>query len=227
LPLASGTTTSDSDPEGFESWLRHNGNGLGINFEYVAEVNQLAFQWFKRIYDELGPISEERLRALFDEACDRSTRIALDILTREVQVHGLEMVEAQIEVRSGRFMAEGRDHYFLDREVNCWIIEDAVQEIGELVQDYIMEREFRTWPVCGEHGFGLHLDEVQGQVVWRCRPQDHVVRVVYSNSVRLGCSRVPLLSAAPPPTWLESLSCVITGAPRPDSHTISGGARYA
>jgi hypothetical protein len=172
--------TSDSDPGVFESWLRDSGNGLGVNFEYVAEVNHSAFQWFKHIHDELGPVSEERLRALFDEACDRSTRIALNILTREVQVYGLEMVDAQIEVRSSALMAEGRDHYFLDREVNCWAVEDAVQSIGELIQDYIMERESKTWPVCEEHGFGLHLDNVQGQVVWRCRPQDHVVRVVYS-----------------------------------------------
>jgi hypothetical protein len=177
-PMSSGT--SDSDPGGFEFWLRRSGNGLGVNFEYVAEVNHPAFQWFKHIHDELGPVSEERLRALFDEACDRSTRIALGILTREVQVYGLEMVDAQIEVRSSGLMAEGRDHYFLDREVNCWVVEDAVQSIGELIQDYIMERESKTWPVCEEHGFGLHLDNVQGQVVWRCRPQDHVVRVIYS-----------------------------------------------
>src|ERR1017187_8347134 len=124
-PMPSGT--SDSGLGGFESWLRHSGNGLGVNFEYVAEVNHSAFQWFKHIHDELGPVSEERLRALFDEACDRSTRIALDILTREVQVHGLEMVDAQIEVRSSGLMAEARDHYFLDREVNCWVVEDAVQ----------------------------------------------------------------------------------------------------
>jgi hypothetical protein len=173
--------TNDSDPGGFESWLLDSGNGLGVNFEYVAEVNQFAFQWLRYIYDELGPVSEERLRALFDEACDRSTRIALDIATREVQVDGLEMVDAQIEVRSSSLMAEGRDHYFLDREVNCWVVEDAVQSIGELMQDYIMERESRTWPVCEEHGFGLHLDNLQGQIVWRCRPQDHVVRVVYSS----------------------------------------------
>jgi hypothetical protein len=171
--------TSDSDSRGFESWLRDNGSGLGVNFEYVTEVNPFAFPWFRHIYDKLGPVSEERLRALFDEACDRSTRIALDILTREVQVHGLEMVDAQIEVRSSGLMADGRDHYFLDREVNCWVVEDAVQSIGELIQEYIMERESKTWPVCEEHGFGLHLDNVQGQVVWRCRPQDHVVRVVY------------------------------------------------
>jgi hypothetical protein len=175
-----GTSHDDSDPGGFESWLRHNGNGLGVNFEYVAEVNQSAFEWFKHIYDELGPISEERLRGLFDETCDRATRVALDIWTREIRADGLEMVNAQIEVRSSRLMAEGRDHYFLDREVNCWVVEDAVRSIGELIQDYIMERESKTWPVCPQHGFGLHLDNVQGQVVWRCRPQDHAVRVVYS-----------------------------------------------
>jgi RHS repeat-associated protein len=175
-----GTNRRDSDPGGFESWLRASGSGLGVNFQYVAEVNPLAFQWFRRIYDELGPVSEGRLRALFDEACDRSTRIALDIMMREALLHGLEMVDAQIEVRPSDLLAEGRDHYFLDREVNCWIVENAVRSIGELVQDYIMERESKAWPVCQKHGFGLHLDNVQGQVVWHCRPQDHVVRVVYS-----------------------------------------------
>jgi hypothetical protein len=171
---------SGSDPEGFESWLRDSGSSLGVNFRYVAEVNPFAFQWFKRVYDELGPVPEWRLRALFDEACDRSTRIALDIWTREVQSYGLEMVDAQIEVRPGRWMAGGRDLYFLDRKVNYWVVVSAVKDIGELIQDRIMERDSKAWPVCEEHGFGLHLDKVQGQVVWRCRPQDHVVRVVYS-----------------------------------------------
>jgi hypothetical protein len=171
---------SDSDPGGLKSWLRHSGNGLGIDFEYVAEVNRSAFRWFRCIYNELGPISKVRLRALFDDACGRSARIALDIWTREVEADGLEMVDAQIEVRPRGLMAGRRDHYFLDREVNYWIIEDAVQSIGELIQEYIMERDSNTWPVCAEHGFGLHLENVQSQVVWRCRPQDHVVRVVYS-----------------------------------------------
>jgi hypothetical protein len=171
--------TSHSDPEGFESWLRNSGTGLDVNFDYIAEVNSRAFQWFRHIYDRLGPVSEERLRALFDEACDRSTRIALDIMMREVQVYGLELVDTQIEVRPSGFIAGGRDHYFLERDVNFWVVEDAVQSIGELVQEFIMERESKAWPVCPEHGFGLHLDNVQGQVVWHCRPQNHVVRVVY------------------------------------------------
>lgn len=171
---------SGSDPEGFESWLRDSGSSLGVNFKYVAEVNPFAFQWFKRVYDELGPVPEQRLRALFDEACDRSTRIALDIWTREVQSYGLEMVDAQIEVRPGRWMAGGRDLYFLDREVNYWVVVSAVKDIGELIQDHIMERDSKAWPVCEEHGFGLHLDQVQGQVVWHCRPQNHVVRIVYT-----------------------------------------------
>ena len=170
---------SGSDPEGFESWLRDSGSGSCVNLEYVAEVNQFAFQWFRRVYDELGPVPEERLRALFDEACDRSTRIALDIWEREVQSDGLEMVDAQIEVRPSRYVAGGRDHYFRDREVNCWVVVDAVQGIGDVIHDCIMRRDSKAWPVCPEHGFGLHLETVQGQVVWRCRPQDHVVRVVY------------------------------------------------
>jgi hypothetical protein len=180
-----------SGPGGFESWLRDTSGGLGVNIEYVAEVNQYAFQWFRGIYDELGPVSERRLRALFDEACDRSTRIALDIWTREVQSSGLEMVDAQIEVRPSRRMAGGRDHYFLDRQVNYWVVVSAVKDIGELIQDYIMERDFKTWPVCEEHGFGLHLDKVQGQVVWRCRPQDHVVGVVYPRSPAKGGLGMP------------------------------------
>jgi hypothetical protein len=31
------------------------------------------------------------------------------------------MVDEQMEVRPSRRMAGGRDHYFLDKKMNCWV----------------------------------------------------------------------------------------------------------
>ncbi|MFI6420248.1 hypothetical protein ACIBG6_22960 [Streptomyces sp. NPDC050842] len=44
----------------------------------------------------------------------------------------------------------------------------ASADVAEAAQETVSELLWRAWPVCGEHGIGLHPREEDGQANWRC-----------------------------------------------------------
>ncbi|MFD2008548.1 hypothetical protein ACFSMY_13280 [Streptomyces narbonensis] len=45
---------------------------------------------------------------------------------------------------------------------------DAVAAVAEAAQETVSELLWQAWPVCGEHGMGMHLREEDGHTVWHC-----------------------------------------------------------
>lgn len=165
----------------FASWLWASASvgELDVDFEYLLAQDHLALGWFRTIYDDLGPIPSSRLRLLLEEAREQSSRKALEIIKREVEFHKKKMIEGQVEEGPSSSIDGRRGFYFLGRELASWTVDFSVIEIGEMVQDEIMERDWEAWPVCELHGMGLHLRVTTGQVVWWCQPGGHAVRAVY------------------------------------------------
>jgi hypothetical protein len=163
----------------FVNWLRVSSAEVDVDFEGLRAHDRSDLGWFRQVYDELGPISPSRLGLLLEEARGKSSEMALEIMTGEVQFHHKTMFNAQIEERPSEWYQGRRGFYFLDRESRSWTIEDAILDIGDTVQAEIAELDWEVWPVCELHGVGLHLQEIAGQVVWWCRPESHAVRVVY------------------------------------------------
>ncbi|MCX5392815.1 hypothetical protein [Streptomyces sp. NBC_00094] len=44
----------------------------------------------------------------------------------------------------------------------------ALAVVAEAAQDTVIELLWQAWPVCGEHGIGMHPREVDGQLSWWC-----------------------------------------------------------
>jgi hypothetical protein len=44
----------------------------------------------------------------------------------------------------------------------------ALADIADAVQDIVMEHIWGVWPVCPEHGLGVHAALVEGTAVWQC-----------------------------------------------------------
>jgi hypothetical protein len=176
--------------EVFEMWLRGCDGELDVDIDYALQRADPALAWFREIYDRLGPISARQLRTQLEGAQREALTAALAIIAEDVRSDGRRMIVEQIQERPNARIPESHEFYLLGRVVESWIAPDAVWEIGDIVQEEIMERAFETWPVCDQHGFGLHLEMVDGRVVWWCRPRSHVVRVVYQPlSVAAGTGR--------------------------------------
>ncbi|MEU7075917.1 hypothetical protein AB0B30_23045 [Streptomyces narbonensis] len=44
----------------------------------------------------------------------------------------------------------------------------ALEAVAEAGQETVSELFWQAWPVCGEHGLGMHLREEDGHAVWHC-----------------------------------------------------------
>lgn len=44
----------------------------------------------------------------------------------------------------------------------------AVAAVAEAAQETVSELLWQAWPVCGEHGIGMHPHEEDGQANWHC-----------------------------------------------------------
>ncbi|MHC3469755.1 hypothetical protein ACYF6T_13660 [Streptomyces sp. 7R007] len=54
---------------------------------------------------------------------------------------------------------------------NVWgsgAADTALAAVAEAAQDTLTECLWRAWPVCEEHGLGMHLDHRDDTVVWVC-----------------------------------------------------------
>ena len=165
----------------FLSWLVGCSDQLDVDIEYLLRRNHPALAWFVEIYQDLGPISAVRLRRLLEQARGRSARQALEIMKREVEFYQRTWIHAEIEEGPSGWIEGGNGYFFLGVEVESWTIEYALLEIGDTVQSEIIDRDWQVWPICEIHGIGLHLKEIDGQVVWWCNPGMHFVRKVYSR----------------------------------------------
>ncbi|WP_198545830.1 hypothetical protein [Actinacidiphila yeochonensis] len=44
----------------------------------------------------------------------------------------------------------------------------ALSAVADAAQDTVMERLWRVWPLCAEHGLGMHPQDADGRIVWWC-----------------------------------------------------------
>jgi hypothetical protein len=160
-------------------WLSGCSETLDVDLDYLLVNDGPPLQWFRRIYDNLGPIPEVQLRIMLERAREESAKRALEMMKREIRFYHKRGLDAEIEEGPSEWVEGAKGFYFLGAEVRSWILEYSLLEIGDAVQAEIMERDWRVWPVCDAHGVGLHLRKIQDQVVWWCIPYGHVLRRIY------------------------------------------------
>ena len=48
---------------------------------------------------------------------------------------------------------------------------EALAAVADAAQETVAERLWQAWPVCAEHGLGMHVREVEGRLSWWCAGQ--------------------------------------------------------
>lgn len=58
-------------------------------------------------------------------------------------------------------------------------VDSVLEEVAEQMQEVVMERMWRVWPVCDEHRTGVHVESDGARAAWRCRAGDgHTIAAV-------------------------------------------------
>ncbi len=133
-----------------------------------AEMTALA----RRILDDVGfdpgfDLAPERLETL---------RAALRIMARDLPTRGIQG-EPQIEILEDCFPA-GAGVRLADGERLDWgghilpgMCDDptmALTSLAIMIQESLLERTWRVWPVCPRHDLGVHGSKREGTAVWWC-----------------------------------------------------------
>lgn len=137
----------------------------------------------RRILQETGfdpgfDLAPERLvilrQALRIAARDLPTA-GVDGEPRLVLLEDFEPVAAGVELADGRLLVG-------DAGLHPWTgdtLGGALTAVADLIQDDLMKRTRRVWPICSGHQLGLHTVTHQGEAVWWCSGSDgHVAALV-------------------------------------------------
>ncbi|QIY67216.1 hypothetical protein HEP85_05205 [Streptomyces sp. RPA4-2] len=133
-----------------------------------AEMTALA----RRILDDTGfepgfDLAPERLEVL---------RTALRIVARDLHTRGIdgapeiEVLEDWFPVGAGVRLADG-ERLDWGSPILPNMCDDpamALTSLATMIQESLLERTWRVWPVCPRHDLGVHGSERGGAAVWWC-----------------------------------------------------------
>ncbi|MGX1542065.1 hypothetical protein [Streptomyces adustus] len=71
--------------------------------------------------------------------------------------------QVYVAVADGTWHGNPLDHDF-DRDDPA----DAFADVVDAAQESVVERLWQAWPLCAEHGLGMHPREVDDRMVWWC-----------------------------------------------------------
>lgn len=135
--------------------------------------------WAGEVYQQHGPVGLDAFRALVIATRLKVATRSFEILSGEARSYGHEMPTARVEiVRQGKIWGAESAVGFLGRELYALTVAESVAEVGEIVQDEIIDREMKVWPVCAWHNTGLRIHVLDGRAAWWCRAGGHVERWV-------------------------------------------------
>jgi hypothetical protein len=165
----------NSNEQAFREWILRNRQQVDIDFDFV-QLNDPVLDWYRDVFSKSGPMPTGKLRELIDHTRSEILPAALVIFLREVDQEHRETLHVSVEESPCNVMSGRRCFYLLGRELYSMSISEALVEIGEVVQDEVIDRDQEVWPVCDRHQAGLHPRLVAGRAVWWCSPGDHVLR---------------------------------------------------
>lgn len=170
---------SERGMNSFDDWFAESRFVLDL-CEEDGEREAPARLWARGVYEEHGPLELDDLRTLVVATRLKAAERAFEILSDEVTSSGYEMLAGRIEIiRQDQIWGAESAVGLLGQELYALAVADSVEEVGEIVQDQIIDREMKVWPVCGWHRTGLRARVVDGRAVWWCRAGGHVERNIF------------------------------------------------
>lgn len=158
----------------FDAWLR---SVSPESFEDGAEIDASWLGWFRRVFDERGPIDREQLDARAREQAEATvatapwTRLADDV--RRTTGRELELDVTSDEARGWLDVAvsiDGRRAGSIGRSYCLADSEELLAELTENLREFALDEEiWGGWPTCPMH----HTHPLEARVVreaawWQC-----------------------------------------------------------
>lgn len=141
--------------------------------------------WMSELHDEFGEIPDREFCELWTARTFSMARSAF------------ELIERSVEEETGKGVT-GEDFCYLNylrdpelgpvgvvrvksMEVSTPDREEVLGAVAEGVQEFVMGHYHMVWPVCGQHGRGLHVGYFHETAVWKCMggtADGHVARAI-------------------------------------------------
>jgi hypothetical protein len=172
-----GLMTMNNGEVAFRRWLNAGDLAIDIDIECLMQ-NEEALEWYREIFRQYGPIPAARLRKLIEQTRESVLPSALAIFLQEIRRKRGEELSFIIEKAQRNRFDSRNGFYLIGRELYSLTIQDGVAEIGEIIQDELIDRDQEVWPVCPEHTVGLHPSVVDGRAVWWCMPGNHSLGII-------------------------------------------------
>lgn len=141
--------------------------------------------WMAELYGERGEIPESEFCESWTARTFSMARSAFETVTKSAEqdtgktATGDEFCYIEY-VRDPDLGPVGVVH-IKSAEVSTPDSAGALGAVAEGVQEFVMSHHRVTWPVCGEHGRGLHVGYFHETAVWKCAgatTDGHVVSAI-------------------------------------------------
>jgi hypothetical protein len=186
----------------FRQWLRDIRSAIDVDFGALLQDDE-SLEWYREIYGKHGSISAGSLSALIEEARREALNAALREVLHEVKEKRGEELAFSIEERSDNPLGCRPGFYLLGTQLYSVTEPDGIAEIGEIIQDEIIDRDQEVWPVCPDHTVGLHAKVVDGRAVWWCNPGSHSLGEIGASNSAAGQGHTELLIDDLPPSQVS------------------------
>ncbi|MEV6734217.1 hypothetical protein [Streptomyces sp. NPDC051364] len=154
--------------QAFEQWLKRVEGELGWEVVQSGRVD-----WIRDVYHEHGDLPAHRFARI---AFERKARSVLDVLLpltgsieRETDLRidtRPEFIHPSTDFPGGIVTVAGSAIQSFDPV-------GVLAEVADAIQTYLADRYGRLWPLCPEHGTGLHAITHEGEALWWCKAKDH------------------------------------------------------
>ncbi|MGW2396635.1 hypothetical protein ACWCYY_08805 [Kitasatospora sp. NPDC001664] len=164
-------TTSGNDP--FHTWLAVLAGEPELDLD-PARLSDDALAWLRAVRDAHGEVAPPYLPELMLERRAALAETALAALRAAAERDlGLRLDGLRPEVEAECDFDPIGSVGLFGEQVRALGLEEAKVTVADAVQTFVAHVHLRVWPVCRDHGAGLHPGLTDRRAVWCCRVGGH------------------------------------------------------
>jgi hypothetical protein len=136
-------------------------------------------RWFRELYDTEGPVSKElaveRFLSPFVAVAKASVEAVLGDIERTTALRPTVVVDTPGDTLRIEYRSEDGSSGYQSPSMLAFDATEALAEVADYLQDFVMDDLHGAWPECFEHAVGAHAEIHDDAPVWWCRAGSHSI----------------------------------------------------
>jgi hypothetical protein len=164
----------DSRDRDFSDWVLRSRPEVDEDAD-VATAADPDLRWYRDTYRELGPLSGPELREHIERTRRNVLTEALRIFQDDVEKHHGRRLAVSVKEAPRQTLNREPGFFLLDSDLRSLSLPAAIVEVGEILQDEMVDVGMEVWPACDQHQVGGHLRVAGDHAAWWCEYGDHLL----------------------------------------------------